>query len=158
MLHALLLVLATAFPSKSLTSWMRPEAFHLSVGMSRAVAVQTLEKHGWQAKVTKEENQLVVDYGGDKAITLEFNGNHLRGIRFEYVATLDVVRKAYEEERARLENEHGRARLSKSKKIAMYENVLPNVFLVLTDDPKSENGQKGFGLLAVRYFDPALPR
>lgn len=158
MLHALLLLVATALPSKSLTSWMRPDAFHLSVGMSRAVAVQTLQHHGWEVKATKDENQLAVDYGGDKAVTLEFNGNHLRGIRFEYVATLDVVRRAYDEERARLESEHGRARLGKSQKIAMYENVLPNIFMVLTDDPKTENGQKGFGLLAVRYFDPALPR
>jgi hypothetical protein len=32
------------------------------------------------------------------------------------------------------------------------------VMVVLSADPKSTNGQKGLGILVVRYYDPAPPR
>ena len=41
MIAILALFFATAFPSNSKTSWMRPESFHLAVGMNRAAAVNS---------------------------------------------------------------------------------------------------------------------
>jgi len=40
----------------------------------------------------------------------------------------------------------------------VYDHTLPNVMVVLADDPKSANGQKGLGILVVRYYDPVAPR
>ena len=45
-----------------------------------------------------------------------------------------------------------------SKSLLVYDNRLPNVMVVVNDDPKSDSGQKGVGMLVVRYYDPAPPR
>ena len=50
MIAVLALFFATAFPSNSKTSWMRPESFHLKVGMNRAAVVKALESNGWKTK------------------------------------------------------------------------------------------------------------
>ena len=42
----------------------------------------------------------------------------------------------------------------KSKSVLLYDSMLPNVMVVVRADPKSENGQKGLGILVVRYYDP----
>ena len=36
----------------------------------------------------------------------------------------------------------------------MYDDRLPNIIVVLNDDPDNDYGKKGFGYLAVRYYDP----
>jgi hypothetical protein len=38
--------------------------------------------------------------------------------------------------------------------VLIYDNALPNVMVVVNDDPMSEQGKKGLGVLAVRYYDP----
>ena len=64
------LLFSTSFPSTSLTAWMRPESFHLRIGMGRGEAVRTLQ--AWNPKPGKDANEIVVDYTGEKALTLEF--------------------------------------------------------------------------------------
>jgi len=155
MIAVLALFFATAFPSNSKTSWMRPESFHLKVGMNRAAAVKALESNGWKTKHGDGENQLVVDYADDKSITLHFRRDRLDSIRFELFTILQDAPVAFEEERAYLHESLGKPRMA-SKKILIYDHTLPNVMAVLSADPKSEQAQKGgVGMVIVRYYDPA---
>jgi len=151
----LALLLAIASPSDGLqpilqaptTDWMRLDAFHLTIGMQRAEAVKALR--AWNPKEGKDANELVVDYASDKALTLEFRKGRLTSVRFELFALLPHVRKAFEERRAAL----GEPRRS-TRSILIYDHVLPNVIVVVNDDPKSAQGKKGLGVVAVRYYDP----
>jgi hypothetical protein len=154
MIAILALLLATAFPSNSKTSWMRPESFHLKIGMSRAAAVKALESNGWKTKRGDGDRQLVVEYSDDKSITLQFERERLKSVRFELFTILQDAPKAFEEERAYLHESLGKPRM-KSQKIVLYDQVLPNVMAVLSADPKSEQAQKGVGMVVVRYYDPA---
>jgi hypothetical protein len=147
----LALLLATAFPSTSRTSWMRPEAFHLTVGMTRTEAMTALEK--WAPKRGKDANEVVVDYSDERALTLGFTNERLSSIRFELFSFLPDTRQAFDEERARLAEVRGKPRKA-TKSILIYDNALPNVMVVVNDDPKSAQGKKGIGVLAVRYYDP----
>lgn len=154
MIAVLALFFATAFPSNSKTSWMRPESFHLKVGMNRAAAVKALESNGWKTKHGDGENQLTVDYADDKSITLHFRRDRLDSIRFELFTILQDAPAAFEEERGYLHESLGKPRMG-SKKILIYDHTLPNVMAVLSADPKSEQAQKGVGMVIVRYYDPA---
>jgi len=154
MIAILALFFATAFPSNSKTSWMRPESFHLTVGMSRAAAVQAFESNGWKTKRGDSDDQLVVDYADDKSLTLQFERERLKSIRFELFTFLQDAPKAFDEERAFLHKSLGKPRIT-SKKVLLYDQMLPNVMAVLSADPKSEQAQKGVGMLVVRYYDPA---
>lgn len=147
----LALLLATSFPSASKTSWMRPESFRLAVGMSRADAMQSLEK--WNPKQGRDASEIVVDYSDDKSLTLQFEKDRLTSVRFELFVFLPEIRKAFEEEKAHLATARGNPPKA-TKSILIYDNALPNVMVVMTDDPKSEHGKKGLGVLAVRYYDP----
>jgi hypothetical protein len=160
-MHALtlLLLLTGPFPSGSQTSWMRPESFHLRIGMTRAEATAALEDAGWKTKAGRDENQLVVDYADDKAMTLNFRRDRLHSLRFELFAFLPYVRRAFEEEKTFLEKTLGEPKSGlRSKSVILYDHTLPNVMVVLSDAKDSENGRKGIGMLAVRYFDPATAR
>lgn len=150
---ALLLLLTNAFPSASWTSWMRPDAFRLLVGMPRADAVKTLEGGGWKMEETKN-GQLVVDYAPNKSLTLDFAQGRVRSIRFELYLMLGEIDRAFQEEKTYLEKSLGAPRKLKPKSVLLYDGVLPNVMVTLTNDPKSEHGKKGIGVLVVRYFDP----
>lgn len=147
----LAILLLTAFPSTSRTGWMRPDAFRLAVGMPRAEVERALAK--WSPKPGKSANELLVDYSDDKALTLEFKNGRLASVRFELFAYLNAIRGAFDEERQYLLGAHGKPRMA-SKSILIYDHTLPNVMVVVTDDPKSEQGKKGLGVLAVRYYDP----
>jgi hypothetical protein len=155
MIAVLALFFATAFPSNSKTSWMRPESFHLTVGMKRAAAVKALESNGWHTKKGDAAGQLVVDYSDDKSLTLQFAGERLTSIRFELFTILQDAPKAFEEERAFLRQSLGKPRQG-TKKILIYDHKLPNVMAILSADPKSEQAQKGVGMVVVRYYDPAV--
>jgi hypothetical protein len=151
-MHLILaLLLATSFPSNNRTSWMRPDAFHLAVGMSRTEAMTALEK--WAPKPGKDANEVVVDYSDDKALTLQFRKDRLVSVRFELFVFLPEIRLAFEEERARLADDRGKPRKA-TKSILIYDNALPNVMVVAGDDPKSQQGKQGIGVLAIRYYDP----
>lgn len=147
----LALLLSTAFPSTSRTSWMRPESFHLTIGMTRAEAMTALEK--WAPKPGKDADEVIVDYSDERALTLQFRKDRLTSVRFELFVFLPDIRLAFEEERTRLAESRGKPRKA-TKSILIYDNALPNVMVVATDDPKSEQGKKGIGVLAVRYYDP----
>lgn len=153
MIAVLALFFATAFPSNSKTSWMRPESFHLTIGMNRAAAVKTLESNGWKTKKGDSAGQIVVDYADDKSLTLQFAGERLTSIRFELFTILQEAPKAFEEERVFLRESLGKPRKA-TKKVVIYDHKLPNVMAVLSADPKSEQAQKGVGMLVVRYYDP----
>jgi hypothetical protein len=145
------LLLLSAFPSTSQTGWMRPEAFHLTIGMQRAEAERALEK--WAPKPGKTPNELTVDYADDKAMTLQFHDGRLTSIRFELFQYLKMIRGAFDEQRQILLDEHGKPRMA-TKSVLIYDTILPNLMVVVTDDPQSEQGKKGLGVLAVRYYDP----
>ncbi|HUP59860.1 MAG TPA: hypothetical protein VNA69_05525 [Thermoanaerobaculia bacterium] len=147
----LVLALLTEFPSSSKVSWMRLESFRLTIGMPRAEAVGALDK--WGPKRGKDDDEIVVDYQSDKALTLEFRNDRLHAVRFELFAFLPEIRKAFNEERAYLREVRGTPRKT-STSVLVYDNALPNVMVVVTDNPKSEQGKKGLGVLAVRYYDP----
>jgi hypothetical protein len=149
------LLFATAFPSNSKTSWMRPESFQLTIGMPRTDVVKHLEDSGWKIKPGKDPSQMIVDYSDDKAMTLKFRGDRLHSARFELFAILPEARIAFAEESAFLRRKLGEPKKTiKSKSVLLYDAQLPNVMVVISADPKSENGRRGLGILVVRYFDP----
>ena len=151
----LLLAFVTSFPSNSKTAWMTLQSFRLTIGMTRADAEKTLRDAGWTVKRGKDDNEAVVDYSEDKALTLEFNRDRLRSVRFELFALLPEIRAAFAEQKSMLRKEHGHPkRTVRSSSIVVYDDRLPNIMVVLSADPKSDYGKKGFGYLAVRYYDP----
>ena len=148
-------ILATAFPSTSRTSWMSPQAFRLAIGMPRAEVVQILESSGWSVKKGRSDDEAVVDYSDDKAMTLDFRRDRLHSVRFELFTILPEVRAAFEEQKLLLRKEHGLPKkVSRSNTIVVYDDRLPNIMVVLSDDPQSDYGKQGIGYLAVRYYDP----
>lgn len=155
MLLTIALLLATAFPSTSQTAWMSPQSFHLTIGMTRDDTVKALEATGWTPKKGRNEEELVVDYSDDKALTLEFGKGRLRSVRFELFAMLPEVRAAFDEQKTLLRKAHGEPKKSKAgKSVVVYDDRLPNILVVLSDDPESNYGKLGIGYLAVRYYDP----
>lgn len=132
------------------TDWMRLEAFHLTIGMQRADAVDALR--AWNPEQGKDENEVIVDYASDKSLTLEFRKDRLRSVRFELFVLLPHVRQAFEERRAAM----GEPRKA-TRSVLVYDDALPNAMVVVADDPKSTQGKKGLGVLAVRFYDPRLP-
>ncbi|HEX2120844.1 MAG TPA: hypothetical protein VHL59_04305 [Thermoanaerobaculia bacterium] len=147
----LTLALLTTFPSTSQTSWMRLESFRLAIGMSRGEAMSAVRQ--WHPKFGKDKNEVVVDYTAEKALTLEFRNDRLLAVRFELFAFLPEIRKAFDEKKSYLRETRGTPRRATSS-VLVYDNVLPNVLVALAADPKSEQGKKGIGVLAVRYYDP----
>ena len=147
----LLALLLSAFPSTDKTSWMRPDAFHLIIGMKRAAAEEALVK--WHPKAGKDGNELVVDYSDDKSLTLEFRNDRLKAVRFELFVFLPEIRKVFDEERSFLAGALGKPR-KETKSVLIYDNALPNIMVVAKDDPASEQGKQGIAVLAVRYYDP----
>jgi hypothetical protein len=146
---AALLLLATVVPDR--ISWMRPDAFHLSVGMTRDDALAALAS--WHPKPGSQAGEVVVDYTEDKSITLQIEKDRVKSIRFELFVLLPETRQAFDAERRFLTETYGKPRQAGSS-VVVYDNVLPNVMVVIADDPKSAQGKKGVGILAVRYYDP----
>ena len=142
------LLLATAFPSSSRTAWMRPESFRLTIGMQRVEAVRRLTEDGWKPAKGDHENQLIVDYAGNKSLTLEFQRERLTSIRFELFVMLPEIGGAFDEEKTFLKNTFGDPKPVKSKALVIYDAALPNIMVVQTKDQA-----KGLGVLAVRYFE-----
>lgn len=155
MLLTLLLTLVTSFPSTSKTSWMTPQSFRLVIGMTRADASKVLHDGGWQLKPGRGDDEVVVEYADDKALTLGFAKDRLKSVRFELFAILPVVKEAFAEQKSTLLKELGEPKRGlKSDSVVLYDDRLPNIMVVLSADPKSEYGRKGVGYLAVRYYDP----
>jgi hypothetical protein len=159
MLLVATLLLGLSFPSTSKTSWMRPESFRLVIGMTRADAMTALQGSGWEIQKGEDPDKVVVEYDGNKAMTLEFQRDRLRAVRFELFGLIPDIHAAFAEERAFLKQKLGEPkRVVRSRSVVLYDSTLPNVMMVASTDPKSENGRKGIGLLVVRYFDPTAPK
>jgi hypothetical protein len=148
------LFLATAFPSADRVAWMRPDSFHLVVGMPRAEVMRTLQANGWKTKKAAETGHLTVDYMDDKTLTLAFEKERLRSVRFELFVILHDAKSAFAAEAAYLRATYGEPKKLKSPSILLYDNALPNIMAVLSNDPNTEQGQKGVGMVVVRYYDP----
>ncbi|HEX9160536.1 MAG TPA: hypothetical protein VF980_02420 [Thermoanaerobaculia bacterium] len=154
----ILFALVSSFPSTSKTSWMTPQSFRLTIGMPRADAEKALRDSGWTVKKGRDDDQIVVDYSEDKALTLDFVRDRLRSIRFELFALIPDIRAAFAEQKSILKKELGNPKHVRSKSIVVYDDRLPNIMVVLSDNPNSDYGKKGFGYLAVRYYDPVVTR
>ena len=152
MLIVVLAVLAAIAPSNK-TSWMRPELFHLVVGMPRAEAVKALEDSGWKTKKGEDDEHVVVDYSDDKSLTLQFRRDRLNAISFELFALIPEAQLAFTEQKNVLRERLGEPRKTLPS-IVIYDDRLPNVMVILNADPKSEHGRRGLGMLVVRYYDP----
>ena len=146
-----LLALLLAIAEGPRTDWMRLEAFHLAIGMTRAETLDAVR--AWNPKTGKDASELVIDYAGDKSVTLEFRKDRLQSARFELFVFLPQTRNTFEEMRQSLLRDLGEPR-KVTRSVVIYDNKLPNVMMVVADSPHSENGKKGVGVLAVRYFDP----
>jgi hypothetical protein len=153
LLIAALLFSTAAFPSGSRTAWMRPESFRLTIGMPRAEVVKTLKDDGWKPEKGEKDNQLIVDYAGNKSLTLEFQKERLTSIRFELFVMIPEVAGAFDEEKEFLHAMHGAPKPVKSKSLLIYDARLPNIMVVQTKD-----NSKGLGVLAVRYYNPVAAR
>ena len=147
----LLALVLSATASTADLSWMRLESFHLSIGMSRAAALEAVKP--WNPKPGKNENETVVDYKSERAFTLEFRRGRLHAVRFEWYVLLPKAREAFAGARALLAADRGDPPKA-SKSLVVYDNALPNVMAVVSDDPASASGQNGVGIVAVRYYDP----
>jgi hypothetical protein len=152
MILAFVALLASITPA-SKTSWMRPDLFHLVIGMPRAVALKTLTENGWKTQPGEDKDHVVVDYSDEKSVTLRFRKDRLSAISFELFALVPVAQSAFAEQKEVLQEKFGAPRRTLPS-IVLYDNRLPNVMVVLNADPKSEHGRRGLGMLVVRYYDP----
>ena len=152
MILAFLAVLASITPANR-TSWMRPDLFHLVIGMPRAEAVKTLNENGWKTKPGEDKNHVVIDYSDERGVTLQFKKDRLAAVNFELFALVPEAQLAFAEQRVVLLEKYGAPRKSLPS-IVLYDDRLPNVMVVLSADPKSEHGRRGLGMLVVRYYDP----
>jgi hypothetical protein len=64
------------------------------------------------------------------------------------------VKLAFLEQKTMLHKVHGDPKPTNARSIVVYDDRLPNIIVVMSADPKTEYGRKGFGYLAVRYYDP----
>lgn len=153
MIAVVALLFATAFPSSSQTAWMRPESFHLTIGMPRAAAMKAVALY--KPKVKGDEASF--DYNDSHGVTLQFRRDRLHAVRFEFFGFLHEVRAAFGEEKAYLADALGPPKKA-APSLLIYDDRLPNLMVVLSADPNSEQGQKGIGMLVVRYYDPVSVR
>ena len=150
------LLLAISFPSNSKTSWMRPDAFRLVIGMTKTEAMTALNASGWD--IEDRGDTVNVEYDGNKALTLEFAKERLKGVRFELFGLIPDIRQAFAEQRAFLKEKLGEPKKApRSDTVVIYDSTLPNVMMVASTELDTENGRKGIGRLVVRYFDPLAP-
>jgi hypothetical protein len=145
----LLAILFAVSPSVSQTSWMRPDAFHLTIGMAKPAAVKALAAGGLVLRDGDHAGQMVADITPTKSITIEFAKERLQSVRFELFAMSDAMGAAFEEEKKFLRDSFGAPKSVASKSLVIYDATLPNVMAVVTTDVK-----QGLSTLAVRYFDP----
>jgi len=153
-LVALLFSLVDAFPSPTKTAWMSPESFHVAVGMQRKRVLAQLTGAGWKPHKGKAPNHLLIEVGQTKTVTLEFQHDRLHSIRFELFDFLPDVTAAFKEEAAALVKRYGPPKAGvKSKSIVIYDQITPNIMVVLSTDPTTTAGKQGLGFMTVRYFE-----
>jgi hypothetical protein len=154
MILAAAMLLASVIPTTSgKTAWMRPDSFHLIVGMKQADAVKALEDSGFKVKPGPEKDQLIMDYADDKSLTMSFRKGRLHAVSFEFFTFVPQAQIAFDEHKSLLRERFGEPRRALPS-IILYDDRLPNVMMVLSANPKSEHGRRGLGMLVVRYYDP----
>src|SRR5213595_929082 len=94
----LALLLAIAFPSADQTAWMRPESFHLVIGMPHDDAMRALRTTGVKVIGDVTASRVVADYTDSKTLTLSFERNRLKSVRFELFVILHEAKGAFAEE------------------------------------------------------------
>jgi len=155
MIHLALLLLLGIGPSAQKTSWMTPESFHLSLGMKRSAVVKRLQNDGWKLEKGKIESHLVIPYENGKTVTLGFEKDRLRSIRFELVDFLPAVKAGFREQKQTLNQKRGSPGPASNDTVLIYEEKKPNVHVVVVADTRTAFGKQGVGFLVVRYFEPA---
>lgn len=136
------------------TGWMDPARLGVSLGMTRADAVRTIEGRGYATEEGKEPGHLIVPVGEKRTVTLAFEADALRSIRFELVSFLPEIQSAFEEAKQRLARKHGAPSRSIAKPpILQYDATKPKIYVVAATDASTEFGKQGLGFLVIRYFD-----
>jgi hypothetical protein len=156
----LTLLLATSaltgvFPSTSKASWMSPDAFHLAIGMPRAKVERLIASNALKSEPGKLKDDLVILYDEGKTVTLTFERNRIRAIRFELVSFLPDLRAGFEEQKTLLVSRYGQPHQTKSAGTVMiWDHIVPNVFAVLSVSRNTPAGKQGVGFLIIRYVRP----
>lgn len=145
----LLAIFFAVAPVSNETSWMRPDAFHLTIGMPKAEAVRALTSSGLKPRDGDHAGQTIVDITPTKSLTLEFKKNRLQSVRFELFTMLDMIGGAFAEEKKFLHESLGAPKPIPSRSMVIYDTTSPRVMAVMTTDRK-----QGLGTLAVRYYRP----
>lgn len=152
-LATLLLLSQGAFPSEARTTWMSPSAFHLELGMRRADVIEKLERSRWRLEPARND-ELVLEYDSGRTLTLAFRKNRLESIRFELVDFIPRIESAFEELKARMNQEMGPpSRVYDSA--LLYDDRSPKIYVVASTRRDTSFGRQGLGFVAVRYFVPA---
>ncbi|HUO83980.1 MAG TPA: hypothetical protein VM534_02605 [Thermoanaerobaculia bacterium] len=154
MVSLLLLLLAPSFPSTSATGWMEPAAFHLRFGMNLDETRKAFRGSGHSLGPAGSKGEWIVDYEDGKSITLVFVKGRLQSIRFELVDFIPRIREAFREYEGRITRVRGTP-TTRTGSILIYEEKVPQIYVVVSTDSSSSFGRKGLGFLAVRYFVPA---
>jgi len=157
---ALLLAIALAgtgnggsFPVGRQTDWMRPDAVHLELGMSRESAEAKLAESHWTLRDGKEPGQVMFDYDERRTVTMSFVADHLQSIRFELVDFIPAIGGAFSEIATRLEKDHGDPD-RKTDELLIYDASTPRIYVVASTRSDTSFGKQGLGFLAARYFLP----
>ncbi len=144
---------------ESATAWMDPGRLGVSVGMTRVAAVRELERRGHSTEPGKEPEHVIVRLGERRTVTLAFEGDVLRSIRFELVGFMPEIRSAFREAKTSLEKKHGApSRTVGHPPILQYEATSPKIYVVAATDPGTSFGKQGLGFLVIRYFEPPPER
>jgi hypothetical protein len=145
----LLAIFFAVAPVSNETSWMRPDSFHLTIGMPKAEALRALTSSGLKPRDGDHAGQTIVDITPTKSLTLEFTKNRLQSVRFELFTMLDRIDGAFAEEKRFLHDSLGAPKPIPSRSMVIYDTTSPRVMAVVTTDRK-----QGLGMLAVRYYVP----
>src|ERR1043166_5100911 len=146
----LLAILFAVSPNVTQTSWMRPDAFHLTVGMTKAETVKALSESSITLRDGDHPGQMIADITPTRSITIEFAKERLQSVRFELFVMSDQMGPVFEEEKKFLRDTLGAPKPIAVKQMLVYDATLPHVMAVVTTDAK-----QGLSTLVVRYFDPA---
>ena len=129
------------------TIWMRPEAFHISIGMEKDAAERAINDSGYIARPGDHSGQLIVDCTPTRSLTMEFEKDRLRSIRFELYLRHADLDAAFEEEKKFLFDALGKPKSVKSKVLLIYDKTDPNVMVV------AQRNEKSMSALLVRYHE-----
>jgi hypothetical protein len=134
------------------TAWMTPARFGLELGMPLEQAEAAIVRAGLTSKEGKEPGHRLVEVTEKRMITLAFEDDCLRSIRFELVDFLPEIRTAWKEIVLRMLAAHGKpSRQTESPRTLVYEERDPEIYVFASIEPKGAFGEQGLGFLVVRY-------